>query len=345
LKTIRLFGAKNLQLVEEPKPKPDSNEVLLKIKAVGICGSDLHRYRGAVFEKEDPSYPITLGHEFSAEIAELGTNVSHLKVGDRVAVEAGINCGVCEQCIRGYPNLCPNIKFCGVPPFDGALREYLAWPADLVYPLPKELSYDDGVLVEVLGICLHALDLSKTKAGWSAAVLGCGPIGLTTIHLLSRTAGITQIIATDILPYRLEYAKKMGANITINAEKENVAEVVSQLTKARGVDVVFEAAGVADTCRQSVDISAPGGKIMFIGIPPDDVTPFATSPARRKGLTFRFIRRSCLAYSRGISLMQEGILDLSTLVTHHFPLEETAKAYDLVSHYSDGVVKAVINIQ
>lgn len=344
MKAVRLFGAKNLQLVEEPDPKPAGDEVLLKIKAVGICGSDLHRYRGAVFEKEDPSYPIILGHEFSAEIVEMAEHANHLRAGDRVAVEAGINCGVCEQCIKGYPNLCPHVQFCGVPPFDGALKEYMAWPAHLVYPLPDELSYDDGVLVEVLGICLHALDLSKIKAGWSAAVLGCGPIGLTMIHLLSRAAGASKIIATDILPYRLEYAKKMGANVTLNAAKQDVVEAVNELTNARGVDVVFEAAGVADTCRQSVNICAPGGKVMLIGIPPDDATPFATSPARRKGLTFRFIRRSCLAYSRGISLIQDDILKLNQLVTHHFPLHETAKAYKLVSEYADGVVKAVINI-
>ena len=342
MKAVRLFGARNLRLVDEQKPEPASDEVLLKIKAVGVCGSDMNRYRGGTFEDEDSSYPLILGHEFAAYIEELGGAVHGLKFADRVAVEAGKHCGVCEQCLRGYPNLCSNMKFCGVPPYDGALREYMAWPASLVYPLPNELTYDDGVMVEVLGICLHALDLCKFKPGWSAAVLGCGPIGLTTVQLLSRTAGASQIFATDILPYRLGYAKKMGANKVINAGKEDVTSAVNELTNGRGVDVVFEAAGLADTCRQAVEIWARGGKVLLIGIPPDDVTPFATSPARRKGLTFRFVRRSCLTYPRSIALLREHILDLSSLVTHHFPLQQTSEAFKLVNNYTDGVVKAVI---
>ena len=342
MKAVRLLGARNLRIVDEDVPKPASTEVLLKIKAVGVCGSDMHRYRGHIFEKNDGTCPLILGHEFSAEIAELGSNVRDVSIGDRVAVEAGKHCGECEQCLRGYPNLCSNMQFCGIPPNDGALREYMVWPAPLVYPLPKELSYDDGVMVEVLGICLHAVDLSKFKPGWTAAVLGCGPIGLATIQLLSRSAGAVHVFATDILPYRLEFAQKMGATTVIHAHDNDVTTTIDELTHGRGVDVVFEAAGVADTCRQSVKICTRGGKVMFIGIPTDDITPFATSPARRKGLTLRFVRRSNQTYPRSIELIERGILDLSALVTHHFPLQDTSKAFEIVDKYADGVIKAIV---
>lgn len=340
--TVRLTGPRSLLLAEEPIPDIRPDEALLKIEAVGVCGSDLHRYRGITFE-DASNFQLILGHEFSATVAKVGAQVRNVQVGDRVAVEAGINCGECEWCLRGHPNLCPQVQFCGTPPVHGALREYMPWPTRLLYKLPDALTFDDGVMVEVAGIAMHAIDLANMRPGQSAAVLGCGPIGLATVHLLRQAVGTTLIVATDILPYRLDYAADKGADLCLNPRKTDVVDQVMRITNGRGVDVVFEAAGVQQTCEQAVQICAPGGKVIFIGIPEDDRTPFATTPARRKGLTFRFCRRSKHTYERTIEMIERAVIDLSDLVTHHFPISRAKDAYDLVEQYQDGVIKAIIN--
>ena len=341
--TVRLKSAYKLEISGEPIPNFAADEVLLKIEAVGICGSDLLRYRGVTYENEDSDQSIILGHEFSATVVDIGNKVKNVKIGDRVAVEAGQNCGGCEWCHKGQPNLCPNVRFCGTPPTDGALREYMAWPARLLFRLGKNLTFEDGVMAEVLGICLHSLDLAHVETAQTVAVLGAGPIGLGTIHLLRQTKGPALIIASDILPQRVNYAKTLGADAAFNAKTTDITEKVLELTNGRGVDVVFEAAGKAQTCRQTVHIAVPGGHVVLIGIPEDDITPFATAQARRKGLTFRFVRRSRMNYNRSLTLLEKGILDMRTFVTHHFPISKSQEAFELVNNYQDGVIKAVIH--
>lgn len=343
MKVVRLQEPRKLAVVEEPVPEIGPDEALIKIEAVGICGSDLHRFRGHFFEQEKCGAEIILGHEFTATVAKVGRDVRHLQPGHRVAVEAGRNCGKCEWCERGDINLCPHIQFCGAPPTDGALREYMAWPARLLFPLPDELSFDDGVLAEITGICLHSIDLANMRPGLTAAVLGSGPVGLTTVHLLRKVVGASQIFATDLLPYRLQAVLNMGADVVVNAADEDVTSRIMERTNGRGVDVVFEAAGVDETSIQSVEIAAPGGHVIIIGIPENDRTPFSSAPARRKGLTFRFVRRSKLTYPRGLALAQNRRINLKAMVTHHFPLDQTEKAFDIVDHYKDGVIKAIVN--
>ncbi|MBN1997560.1 alcohol dehydrogenase catalytic domain-containing protein [candidate division KSB1 bacterium] len=340
MKALRLFSPYEFRLYDEAIPDIADHEVLLKIQAVGICGSDLHRYRGAI--TDDRKTPIILGHEFSATIEKTGRHVMNVRPGDRVAVEAGIPCGGCEWCLDGNTNLCPHIKFCGVADQDGMLREYAAWPAHLVYKLPSELSFEDGVLIEVLAIALHAVNLANMNPALTCAVLGSGPVGLAVLNLVSRSRGAVKIIAIDIINDRCNFAAGFGADHIMNAHKEDVVKEIMQLTNNRGVDVVFEAAGVEETCRQAVEICAPGGKVMWIGIPEDNRTPFSTESARRKGLTFRFVRRSKILYDQCISLMTQKIVDMESMVTHHFEFERTAEAFRLVDGYKDGVIKAIV---
>jgi len=343
LLAVRLTAPGRLSLSQESAPQPRDGQVLLSIEAVGICGSDIHRYRGDEMDSEEPDTPLILGHEFSATVLKTGSEVAPIENGDRVAVEAGWSCGRCEWCLKGWPNLCPGVRFCGTPPTDGALREMMVWPAHLLYKLPETLTFEDGVMAEVLGIALHAIDLANLRPGFSAAVLGAGPIGLCTINVLRRVAGAAMILASDRLDYRCRAAQRLGADRTWNAERENPVERVLEATGGRGVDVVFEAAGHAETPAQAVRICAPGGRVILIGIPRDDRTPFPTAPARRKGLTFRFVRRSKLAYDRALTLMERGAVDARSLITHHFALVQVQKAFDLVDQYRDGVIKAVIH--
>ncbi len=341
MRVVRIDSSRTLKLFNEHTPSIQADDVLLDIKAVGVCGSDLHRFRGISFEQED-NKGLVLGHEFSAVVEETGAHVQNVQPGDKVAVEPAVHCGTCEWCIKGYYNLCENIKFCGVPPQDGALREKMVWPAHLVYKLLPSLNFDDGVLLEPLAICLHAIDLSHIKPGQTAAVLGAGPMGLGIIHLLKRTTGCRSVYATEKIPARCDMAAQLGADRVLDASKENVINAIMDHTRGRGVDVVFEAAGAADTFEQSVELCAPGGHVLFIGIPEDDRMPFSAAPARRKGLTMRLVRRSLLTVPRCMHLMDTGIFNVRPMVTHHFSLDQVQKAFELVDNYQDGVIKAVI---
>ncbi len=341
MKIVRLLGQRQFQIIDEPIPTIKDDQVLLRIKAVGICGSDLHRFRGYSFE-HDGNEGMVLGHEFSAVVEKIGSAVTHVNVGDRVAVEAADHCGVCEWCLKGYTNLCPHVRFCGMPGIEGALKEFMAWPAHLLYKLPDSLDFDDGVLAEAMGICLHALDLANSRPGQFAAVLGSGPIGLGVIELLRKVAGISTIFATDIVPDRLDMAQVFGADAVFSPHEENIVERIQEITKGRGVDLVFEAAGVDQTSEQMVEIAAPGSKVMIIGIQESEQIPFSPSLARRKGLTFRFVRRSLNTYERVLDMMDKGIIDVKKMVTHHFPLHESQRAFEMVDRYQDGASKVII---
>jgi L-iditol 2-dehydrogenase len=339
----RLIAPFELSLNKEPTPEIEADEVLLKIEAVGICGSDLHRYRGVRFPDEDAGKPMILGHEFSATVFKCGPLVRNVTEGDRVAVEAGNHCGHCEWCQAGQFNLCPNVRFCAAAQTEGALREFMAWPARLLYKLPPKLTFDDGVMIEVIGIAMHSIRIANMRPGQTAAVLGSGPVGLATIHLLRKTAGCSFVFATDILPYRLEASRKVGADVALNPKETGVVEQIMQMTHGRGVDVVFEAAGVGQTCKQAIEICTHGGKVILIGLPEDDQTPFSTAAARRNGLTFRFLRRSANTYSRSIALLENSIIDLKGLVTHHFPLNDVKKAFQIANDYQDNAIKVIVN--
>ncbi|RKY87742.1 NAD(P)-dependent alcohol dehydrogenase [candidate division KSB1 bacterium] len=343
MKVLRLNKDKKFTISDENIPEAKNNEVLLRIKSVGICASDVHYYRDGRIGPTVITDPIIPGHEFSGEIVENGKDVKELKPGMRVAVDPAIPCGKCEFCIEGNTNLCPEIRFCGTPPTDGALREFVAYPENLVFPLPKTISLDEGAILETLGVCLHSIDLGKIKTAWTAGVIGTGPIGLLIIQL-SKLSGLKEIYATDLLDYRLSIARKFGADVTLNPQKENVSEKILRLTKSRGVDVVFEAAGSVDTLQQCVEIAKPGGKVIIIGICPEDIIRFKSSTARRKGLTIKLVRRMKNIYPRAISLVEKKLINLKSIITHNFSLYETEKAFKTVKLYENGVIKAIINI-
>ncbi|MDZ7316039.1 MAG: alcohol dehydrogenase catalytic domain-containing protein [candidate division KSB1 bacterium] len=343
MRIARLIAPRTLELYEEPVPEPAAGEVLLRIRAVGICGSDLHRFRGAAFGDED-NQGMVLGHEFAAAVVKNGPAVSRVAIGDRVAVEAAHHCGECEWCLRGNPNLCPQVRFCGMPGVEGALREYMVWPAHLLHKLPPNLDYEDGVLAEVFGVALHAVDLAHVRPAMTAAILGCGPIGLAVLHLLRRLTGVKAVWASDPILARREAALRMGADRVFDPTQEDVSAALHQETKGRGADLVFEAAGVPQTFEQMVEAAAPGGHVIVIGIPEDDRCAFAAGAARRKGLTFRFVRRSRMTYERVLALMEKGLVDGRSLITHRFSLDQVQEAFQLTDVYADGVLKAVIRI-
>lgn len=314
--TVRLHAHGELRLHNEPEPVPIEGETLLRVKAVGVCGSDLHWFAEGGIGDAHLENPLILGHEFAALTEK----------GERVAVDPAIPCGQCEFCRKGHPNLCPQVKFAGHGLQDGALREWMTWPQNCLYPLPDELSDADGAMLEPLGVALHAIDLGKVRAGMSVGVFGCGPIGLLILQL-AKLSGAAQIIATDKLLHRLDAAKSFGAHQTILAQAGHEIDEIRAATNGRGVDIAFEVAGEQDAVDVSVAATIPGGKVILTGIPADDRTTFLASAARRKGLTMKLVRRMKHTYPRAIELVSKGLVDVSSLVTHRFPLEKTGEAF------------------
>ncbi|HEX9090413.1 MAG TPA: zinc-binding dehydrogenase [Anaerolineales bacterium] len=315
MKTLRLHGPGDLRIHEEPDPIPAAGEKLLRVTVVGICGSDLHWFNEAGIGDARLDKPLVLGHEFTAITDE----------GERVAVDPAIPCGICEYCKRGDPNLCESIIFAGHGEQDGALREKMSWPQGCLYPLPEAMSDAEGALLEPLGIAMHAVDLAHLRVGMSVGVFGCGPIGLIILQL-ARLAGVSKVLATDLLPRRVEAARNFGAEEAQVVADSFGGHEAARLEK-RGLDVVFEAAGENAAVEMAVAAVRPGGKVMLVGIPPDDRTSFTASIARRKGLTFKLVRRMKFTYPRAIQLVESGKVNVGDLVTHTFPLEQAVEAF------------------
>jgi len=319
MKTLRLHGLGDLRLHEEPIPIPKPGERILRIKAVGICGSDLHWLNEAGIGDSRLDKPLVLGHEFMALTDS----------GERVAVDPAIPCGVCEYCKRGDPNLCERIIFAGHGEQDGSLREMMAWPEGCLYRIPDSFSDTDGAMLEPLGIAIHSVDLAHLKVGMSVGVFGCGPIGLLILQL-ARLSGANKVFVTDLLSHRLQVAKELGANTTFHVENDSNKEDVSVLAK-QGLDVVFEAAGENAAVEMAVATVRPGGKVILVGIPSDDRTSFIASVARQKGLTFKLVHRMKFTYPRAIHLVGDGKVNVHSLVTHRYPIEQYAEAFTVAS--------------
>jgi len=320
MKVLRLHGVGDLRLHDEPEPVPGPGEVLLRVTAVGLCGSDLHWFSEAGIGDARLQEPLILGHEF-AGVIESGE-----RRGQRVAVDPAVPCGVCEFCVEGNPNLCSALRFAGHGTEDGALRQYMAWPTRCLHPLPNSLTDADGVMLEPLGVAVHAVDLGHLKTGMTAGVFGCGPIGLLVLQV-ARVAGATHVIATDKLPHRLEAARSLGATAVFQAAGGRESVEVLAATDGKGVDVAFEAAGENEAVETAIAAARPGARVVLIGIPADDRTAFTASLARRKGLTIKLTRRMKPVYPRAIRLVEGGMVDVRSLVTHRFPLEEFDKAF------------------
>jgi len=333
MKVLRLHGTGDLRLHTEPDPVPGPGESLLRVTAVGLCGSDVHWFSEGSIGDARLERPLVLGHEFTAVVE----NGDHS--GERVAIDPAIPCGVCERCLEGNPNLCPAVRFAGHSTMDGGLRERMTWPTHYLHRLPDSLTDVEGVMLEPLGVAIHAVDLGHLRSGMKVAVFGCGPIGLLTLQV-AEAAGATRLFATDVLPHRLEAAGSLGATSTIRADGGREAAEILAATSGRGVDVSFEAAGANEAVEAAIAATRPGGKVVLIGIPGDDRTTFTASTARRKGLTIKLVRRMKLVYPRAIELVETGRVKVHSLVTHRFPLEEAERAFSVASK-RDGV-KVVI---
>ena len=320
MKVLRLHAPEDLRLHDEPLPDSNPNETMLHVKAVGICGSDLHWFGEGSIGDARLQRPLVLGHEFAALT----------ETGRRVAVDPAIPCDQCDYCKRGYPNLCANLKFAGHDTQDGGLREVMAWPQKCLFELPDSIDEVAGAMLEPLGVAIHATDLGKLQTGMKVGVFGCGPIGLLIIQL-AKLSGAAHILATDTRVHRIEAARKFGASQLVLVEEEGGVADVQRTIKDAEVEIAFEAAGTQAAVDDAFEAVRPGGKVILAGIPDDDRTSFSASLARRKGLTMKLVRRMKHTYPRAIELVSKGLVDVGSLVTHRFPLSQAVEAFKVAA--------------
>ena len=303
MRVARLHGVGDVRLSDEPAPTPGPGEVMLRVTAVGLCGSDLHWYGQGGIGDAQLDRPLVVGHEFAGVTAD----------GQRVAVDPAVPCNRCDMCQAGHPNLCRDLRFAGHGADDGGLRDCLAWPARCLVPLPDTLSAAAGAMLEPLGVAIHAVDLGHVRAGATVGIFGCGPIGLLVLQV-ARAAGASDLLVTEPLAHRRDAARAWGAQVW---------------TPGREVDVAFECAGAAGALDDAIAAARPGGRVVLVGIPDDDRTAFSASSARRKGLTLALSRRMKHTYPRALRLVETGQVDVDSLVTHRLPLEQAPAAFAL----------------
>lgn len=344
IKAAVMHGVDDVRIEEVDFPQMKAGEVLIKMKSAGVCGSDVHYYKHGKIGSYIVSQPMILGHECAGEIVEVASDVKNFKPGDRVAVEPGYTCRKCVYCKTGRYNLCSDVIFMATPPIDGAYIEYVAWPADFVFHLPDNMTYDHGALMEPLAVGMHAVRRSRLKPGEPVLVLGAGTIGLVTI-LSAKAAGAGEIIVADLEDVRLNMAQKLGATRIINAGQENVLEVIKDLTHGFGVEVVYETAGSVPTTQQTIDLAARGGRIVWVGLAGEDRFPIPVLQAIDKELDIMGIFRYANVYPYAIQLVSTGRMNIDPLVTHRFNLENVSEALEVAHERRDGAVKVMVDIE
>ena len=320
MRTLRLHAQGDVRVHDEETPTPGPDESLVRVEAVGLCGSDLHWFGEGGIGDAVITRPIVPGHEMA------GTAMSGPHEGQLVAIDPAIPCGHCPLCEEGHRNLCANIRFSGHSNTDGSLREQMAWPTHLLYPLPEGMSANDGAMLEPLGVALHAWDLAHVRVGATVAVIGCGPIGLMMIQL-ALTSGARRVIAVDPLPHRRQAALRYGAEVALTDTEALDASTWQELS-GLGCDNTFEISGHPDAVAEAMLAARPGSRVVLAGIPGNDVTAFSAGTARRKGLTVMLVRRMKEMYERCIDLVTVGRLDVSSLVTDVYGLADSQQAFE-----------------
>ncbi len=320
IEVARLYGPGDVRVGREDPAEPRPGDAIVRVRAVGLCGSDLHWFDEGSIGDARISRPLVLGHEFAGEIAE------GPRAGERVVGDPANACGDCAPCRAGWVNLCLRMRFAGHGEVDGALRTLMPWPADLLLPIPASIEDGEAPLLEPAAIAVHALALASPLPS-SAGVFGCGPIGLLIVQLLLRS-GVPRVVATDVLPHRVAAAAALGAT-AFQVDAPGPADPSGgRAPDLPEVDVAFEAGGTDAALHDALTSVAPGGRVILVGIPPGDRTSFRASLARRKGLTLVLCRRSRPEDLReAIRLGSSRELALDGLITHRFPLSDAAAAF------------------
>lgn len=343
MKVAVMEGIGKMGYTTRPIPVPKEDEVLVKLEYVGICGSDMHYYETGAIGDYVVKPPFVLGHEPGGTVVETGSNVKHLKVGDRVALEPGKTCGHCEFCRQGKYNLCPDVVFFATPPVDGVFQEYVAHEAALCFKLPDNVSTLEGALIEPLAVGFHAANQGGAHAGQTAVVMGSGCIGLVSMMAL-KAEGVSRVYVVDIMDKRLEKAMELGADGVINGQKQDAVKAVMELTGGDGCDLIIETAGTEITTRQAIHMAKKGSTIVLVGYSKTGEMTLPMSLALDKELTFKTIFRYRHIYPMAIDAVASGRVNLKGIVTDFFDFDDIQNAMDKSIADKANIVKAVVKI-
>lgn len=341
MKIANWYGGKDFRIEDAPKPEIKNDEVLIAVKAASICGSELHAYEGISKRREEVhGVPLVMGHEFSGEVAEVGKNVKNVAVGDRVAVNPIVTCGKCEQCMAGQTNICKNFRLLGLH-VNGAFAEYVPIVAENCYKIPDSMTFEEASLTEPCSVGVHAVNITPLKLGDDVVVLGAGTIGLMALQA-AKLAGAGRIFATDTLDYRLDMAKKIGADEVINAKNEDPVEKIMELTDNGGVDAVLEAVGSETTVQQGLALLKKGKTMTVIGmmkkmmeLPMLDVSVKEVKIQGDYGYTKQ-------DFISSLKLIATKKMNVKQTITHVLPLDDIAKGFELLAQKKENAIKVIV---
>lgn len=343
MKTMVLTAIRKIEQVDRPKPVlKNAGDVLIRIKTVGVCGSDIHYFTEGRIGSQVVEFPFTVGHECSGIIEETGSDVKNLEPGDLVAVDPSIHCGTCDQCLAGRPHTCRNNLFLGCPgQIEGCLTEYIVMPAYTCFRVDNDFNPTKAALIEPLTIGTYSVEQAKTGfQDKTVGIFGCGPIGWSVLNVLKMKQA-KRIYCFEPLEYRRVKAAEAGATFTFDPfEADALASV--KPNEPLLLDVVFDCSGEQKAINDATRVLKPGGTLVLTGIPPHGEYTFDMDQMRRKEISIVNIRRQNHCVGKSIDLVKKG-LPVENMVTHWFKPEETQRAFDLVSSYADGVMKAMID--
>lgn len=343
-KVAYMTGLSTMEVKDVPMPEGElaPNDVLVNIKTVGICASDLHFYDTGKCGELELDLPSVLGHEPAGEVVEIGSAVKHLKVGDRVFVDLQRPCWQCEHCLKGDYNLCDNMQCMSVEA-EGAFAQYSVRPANMCQKLPDNLSYEAAAMIEPFSFACRVVEQGGIEPGMSVAILGSGPIGLAVL-LAAKAYGATDIFMTDMVENRLDKAKEMGATSVINIKDADYVEVIKRETNQRGVDIVVDTTGDESVYRTFDQAVIRGGSIVLVGVGEGDYYDINLAHIRDDEVKLIGIFRFANTSRRAINMIRRGHVDISQLVSHRMPLAQISEAFDLVRSKADGVIKVVVEM-
>lgn len=342
MQALQLVAPRELEVRTIPDPPdPGPGEVVVRLRACGVCGSDVHFYLEDNCAGTPALYPSVLGHEPAGEIAAVGAGVESLAVGDRVAVEPAMACGRCEQCMTGHRNICEHITFMGGVQLPGLLREYAVMPAVNALKVPNDMDFVTAAAIEPVAVLLHSYKLAGLKVGETVAVMGAGPIGLLAVQL-AKLAGASTVICADRVAHRLQRAKELGADVVVDVDKDSVVDAVFDATHHKGAHVVIDAAGKTASMNAGIASARNAGRMVIVGIPAEQESPLKLWDAMQRELTITIQKRSNGNDHDALDLLAAGRLDANSIITHRFSLDRGAEAFETMGTYADGIVKPVI---
>ena len=330
-----LYAPHDIRIEERPVPKPGPREVLIEIKAVGVCGSDVHYYEHGRIGTYVVRQPLILGHESSGVIVDIGEGVSRERIGQRVAIEPGVPDGVCRQCRTGHYNLCPNVRFFGTPPIDGAFTNYVTILSDFAYALPDQMSDEEGALIEPLSVGLWACRKAKLQGGDHVLITGAGPVGILAMKV-ALALGVTEITMTDISPQRLEVARKLGATRTVNVAQQSLADAGVE------ADVLIECSGNQRALKDGIHALQPAATAVAVGMGPGEEASIPLSFIQNREIILTGTFRYANTYADAIALVASGHIDLKPIITGHYTLAEAEQALQATKNDPANIKSVVV---